>query len=367
VIDSDQTFRDLSFQTSLAWNTASGFGLFGIVSKGFRAPNLNDLGALGLNDLGFEIPAADAIPAGALLSTSAGEDALSTGKPLRQLNAERLFNYEAGIRFRSSRRYLRVQVFDTELYDPIVRRTLLFPASAVPAQLGGLAVTPIAQTAAQRQQGVATVATSIDPRAVKAFVNDGRSRYTGVEALAEFALASRWKWRSGYSFLAGRDLNPNRNIRRLPPQQGFAALQHTNRRWWSEFRITATGAQERLSGGDRDDERIGASRSRNDIASFFRGSRVAPHLNNGIFAPTGETLEQIQNRVLPGVAPATRVPLYTETAGWFRADWSAGYSLTEALSLNAGVWNIFDRNYRYHGSGVDGPGIDAFLSVFWRF
>jgi len=366
VIDSNQTFRDVSFQSSITWNATSGLGVFGIVSKGFRAPNLNDLGALGLNDLGFEIPSADAIPSGALLATSAGEDAVSTGRPLRSLNAERLFNYEAGIRLRTTHRYLRVQVFDTELYDPIVRRTLLFPANAVPASLGNLAVTPIAQTAAQRQQGVVTVATAIDPRAVKAFVNDGRSRYTGVEALAEFAFGP-WQWRSGYSFLAGRDLNPNRNIRRLPPQQGFAALHRRGRRWWGELRLTATGSQERLSGGDRDDERIGASRSRNDIASFFNGSRVAPYRVNGVFTPTGETLEQIQNRILPGVAAATRVPLYNNTAQWFRTDFSTGYSLTEMLSLNAGIWNLFDRNYRYHGSGVDGAGIDAFLSVFWRF
>ena len=49
---------DLSFEPR--WQATSAVALFGVVSRGFRAPNLNDLGALGLNDLGYEVPAAAA-------------------------------------------------------------------------------------------------------------------------------------------------------------------------------------------------------------------------------------------------------------------------------------------------------------------
>ena len=59
------------------------------------------------------------------------------------------------------------------------------------------------------------------------------------------------------------------------------------------------GAQDRLSGGDLTDERIGASRRRRDILDFFQGSLVRRYIQPGLdgvigtaddlFAPTGET------------------------------------------------------------------------------
>jgi hemoglobin/transferrin/lactoferrin receptor protein len=373
---SSQWFRDVTFQTSLQWQVKGPFGVHAVASRGFRAPNLNDLGALGLNDLGYEIPAADAIGAGALLSTDAGESALSKGSRLRGLAPESLMNYEFGVRVRTSRVYARAQVFDAELYDPIVRRTLLFPASGVPASLAGLPVTPIPQTAAQREQGVTGVATAVDPRAVKAFVNDGQSRYYGMEAMGRVQLTSQLTLTANSSYILGRDLFPNRSIRRLPPMMGSARLRYSpsRKRPWLELSMTAAGAQSRLSGGDRDDERIGASFRRADIASFFLGSRVAALTDPAtrVFRPTGETLPQIQNRVLPigatinGVRVAddnSRVPLYLSTAGWAVAGIRSGVPLGERWQVHGGIDNVLDRNYRYHGSGVDAPGINAWIGV----
>ena len=93
-------------------------------------------------------------------------------------------NYEFGARVTTRRLYARVQLFDAELYDPIVRRTLLFPA----ARRAHSAGRPAGDGDCRRRprssaQGVVAVATALDPRAVKAFVNDGRSRYYGVEAI----------------------------------------------------------------------------------------------------------------------------------------------------------------------------------------
>jgi len=376
--ESSQSFRDVTFHSSLRWQATKWGGAHAVVSRGFRAPNLNDLGALGLNDLGYEIPAAEALAAGALLSSDAGETAVSKGVRLRALAPESLMNYEFGVRINAGRLYARTQFFDTELYDPIVRRTLLFPAGSPPSQLAGLPVSPIPPSPAQRAQGVTAVAVSMDPRAVKAFVNDGRARYYGLETLARYRLSARWTWEGNYSFIVGRDLNPNRPIRRLPPQMGAAKLRYTpsGRRPWWEVCLAAAGEQSRLSGGDRDDERIGASFRRRDIQDFFHASRAAPYVRNGVFQPTGETLAQIQNRVLPlgavvrGVRivdDATRVPLYLSTAGWAALHLRGGAPLSERWRVGWALENLLDRNYRVHGSGIDAPGVSAYLSLAFRF
>ena len=171
-----------------------------------------------------------------------------------------------------------MQVFDAEMYDPIVRRTLLFPAGSAPETLAGLPVTALPPSPAQQERGLVTVATAFDRRAVKAFVNDGRARYYGLETTARVSLSPRWALEADYAFLAGRELNPNRPVRRLSPQQGYAAIRYmpSGRRPWMEWGVKFAGAQERLNGGDLDDERIGAARSRQDIADFFHGAAAAP-------------------------------------------------------------------------------------------
>jgi outer membrane receptor protein involved in Fe transport len=125
VLASSQWFRDVTYHTSVRWQIAKILGVHGIISRGFRTPNLNDLGALGLNDLGYEIPAADPIPADALLATDAGENALSKNELLSPLKPESLINYEVGLRVTTEKFYARVQLFDAELYNPIVRHVVI--------------------------------------------------------------------------------------------------------------------------------------------------------------------------------------------------------------------------------------------------
>jgi outer membrane receptor protein involved in Fe transport len=273
---------------------------------------------------------------------------------------ERLRNLEFGTRLEKGRHRARVQFFDALLSDPITRRTLLFSASSVPTGIAGFTVTALPQTAAQLDQGVVAVAGPFDPRALKSFVNDGRSRYWGVEADWEARLANRWFWSSSYSFLLGRDLDPNRNSRRLPPQHGSARLRYLRTRFWVEAQLFASGAQDRLSGGDRDDERIGASRRRQDIADFFASARAAE-------VQTGESLRAIQDRVLPGLPDTARVTLFNSTPGWVVIDLRGGVPLSDTVSVEAALSNLADRNYRIHGSGIDSPGRSARVLLRWRF
>jgi hemoglobin/transferrin/lactoferrin receptor protein len=388
VVDSARTFDDLTFNANLSWQATSALALNLLAGRGFRAPNLNDLGALGLNDLGYEIPAEAAAAVGGLIGTGDGEGVASNGKKVASLRAERLFNYEFGATLRLRRLYVRAHAFDAELKDPIVRRTLLFPTGGVPSRLAGVAVTPVAQTAAQRTQNVVSVATPLDPRAVKAFVNEGKAKYYGVETVLHYMISPQWSAEGNYSYLVGRELDPNRFIRRLPPQQGFLAIrfQPGGKSNWIELSGNFSGPQERLSGGDITDERIGAARRRSDISDFFQGSLVRSFINAGadgafgtaddLFAPTNETVAQIRDRVLPigatinGVTITddnSRAPLYTKTAGFASLNLRGGVAIAENLSLNVALMNIFDRNYRIHGSGIDAPGVNLFVGLKFSF
>ncbi len=388
VTDSARTFEDITFNAGLSWRVSGRLSLHALAGRGFRAPNLNDLGALGLNDLGYEVPASEAVAANGLVGTSDGETALSSGRKVSGLKAERLFNYELGVVWQQRRFYARAHLFDAELKDPVVRRTLLFAATTVPATLAGVAVQPINATPEQSAQGVVALATAFDPRAVKAFVNDGKSKYYGLEALFRYAISRRWSAEGNYTFLMGRELNPNRFIRRLPPQQGVLAIrfQPAGKSPWLELSSDFTGAQQRLSGGDLSDERIGAARRRRDIADFFQGSLVRPFLDAGadgvfgttddLFRATGETLAQISDRVLPlgatihGVKVAddnARVPLFLKTPGYSTLHLRGGMQLTERVQLHFAVMNLLDKNYRVHGSGVDAPGINLFLRLRYSF
>lgn len=165
----------LDLQASLLYKLTPSLALHGLAGRGFRAPNLNDLGAIGLNDLGYEVPAREA--ANALLADSSGEGAISKGVPLRTLGVERLLEPGSGAALADRAAPGARAVFRCGVTRPDRAAHVAPPANAVPTAIAGLAVTPIPQTAAQRAQGVVTVASAIDPRALKSFVNDGRSRY----------------------------------------------------------------------------------------------------------------------------------------------------------------------------------------------
>jgi hemoglobin/transferrin/lactoferrin receptor protein len=124
----------------------------------------------------------------------------------------------------------------------------------------------------------------------------------------------------------------------LPPATGFISLRYQPRgssRFYVEPYAILADRQDRLSSLDLADRRTGAPRSRAQIQNFFRRGACVRGVTTpgatgcgtagGILISTGETLTQVQNRLLPigaiinGVTVVnndTSVPLYPALSGY---------------------------------------------------
>jgi outer membrane receptor protein involved in Fe transport len=153
----------------------------------------------------------------------------------------------------------------------------------------------------------------------------------------------------------------------MPPPIGGVRLkwEPSTRGYWLEGVLTFALDQTRLSPGDLGDARIGARRSRGTIADFFNGTATDMGLvQNGMLVATGETLPEVQARVLGDEAAA---PLFTKTPGFVVLGARAGWTLGPRIDLALLADNLTDRNYRWHGSGVDAPGISLWVKTRVRF
>ena len=125
------------------------------------------------------------------------------------------------------------------------------------------------------------------------------------------------------------------------------------------------GRQERLSSLALSDRRIGNPRSRANIQSFFNnGARIRGLVVNGVLVPTGETLSEVQNRVL---GTAGSAPQFSAIPGYAVFGVRGGISVGERSDVLVDFSNIGDQNYRGIGWGVDGPGRGVTVRLRHRF
>jgi outer membrane receptor protein involved in Fe transport len=154
----------------------------------------------------------------------------------------------------------------------------------------------------------------------------------------------------------------------VPPFTGFVGIkwESAGTPGWLEVYSNFAGPQRRFSANDISQPRIGGIHTREEIAGFFNGGAVARGLvSNGILLPTGETLAQVQLRVLgPGLLPNT---LFNKNPGFALLNLRGGFRVGEHLSVTVVLENILDKNYRARGSGIDGPGTNAAVRYSFRF
>lgn len=358
VIEDDVIMRSVSFQGSAVLNVTRHINLTANVSRGFRAPNAADFGSIGLTGGGgFEITPGAAAALDALVGSAATSPAVSTGEPVVDLRPEVAYQYEVGVRARAGRFSGSVNGFDMELFDFIQRRALVFPGSIVGTTISGF------QVVRQDAAGLAYIAQDIRPIATR--VNIDRARIVGFDTEGEVRLASAWTTGAYFSMANGRLLPHGDFARRMNPPMGGAHLRWMGSRLWAEGVLTFAAEQTRLSSADLSDARIGAPRTRASIAGFFNGTATDMGLvRGGVLVATGETLTQVQDRVL---GTAALGQLFTTHPGFAVLGFRAGMQVTPRVDVTAMAENVGDVNYRLYGSGLDAPGFNLQLRTRYRF
>jgi hemoglobin/transferrin/lactoferrin receptor protein len=333
-------------------------------SRGFRAPNMTDLGTLGLTGDGFEADFDSAAALGGTIGTSALPSALSTGIPVTQQQSEVSNNIDASVRFRRQRLRTEFTWFMIDINRAIVKQALILPPGSVGRFLGDQPIT------SQGATGVVFVPLSTAPVLIRANFTD--ARIWGIEYSLDAFFNSNWSLGANFTYIRAKDkatdLPPNIEGG-TPAPTGFLRLRYepSGKRFWIEGYSSVADRQGRLSSLDLADRRTGATRSTGQIANFFRrGACVRGLVARGpdgscgtgdetVLIPTGETLAQVQTRVL-GATTAPARPLFDHIPGYGLLNVRGGVRLRESSELSIDFENITDQNYRGLSWGIEGPG-----------
>ncbi len=373
--DDSARFSAFSGRIGAVVGVGGGFDIAAKYARGFRAPNTTDLGIIGLVGNGFEVDATTAASLGGFIGTTAGADAVSSGIPITRLEPEISDNFDLSLRYTHPRFRAELTGFTNKLNDVYFDQALVLPQGAVGTFLGSDRIV------SQNANGLVFVAAATSPVLVR--VNYDDARFNGVEFNTEanisedFAFNGNFTYIRAHSLLNGLPPNVEGGV---PPATAFLSLRYQPRgtsRFYVEAYSTLAARQRRLSSLDLADRRTGAARTRAQIANFFnRGARVRGLVQNGILLATGETVSQVQNRVLPigatinGVTVAnnnTAVPLINALPGYGLLGLRGAFRFNERSEVFVDFENITDKMYRGISWGIDGAGRGVTLRYRYKF
>ena len=222
-------------------------------STGYRSPNIDDMGTLGLVDFRYEIPAYN-------------------------LRPETTYNSEVGYRYSNKKIRASVAVFYMQLTNLITR--------------------------------VPVVGEQVAGYQVYSKQNSQQSYIRGAEASFNYEFTKQLSINSGASYAYGQNTSRNEPMRRIPPFNGRLLLNYHKANWQAGLEQLFAGKQGRLAQGDKDDNRI---------------------------AKGG-------------------------TAGWHIINMYGGY-VAHKYAVRIGFQNILNKDYRTHGSGINGMGRSAWMAL----
>lgn len=173
---------------------------FGSFTSGYRAPNIDDLGTLGIVDFRYEIPSYD-------------------------LKPEKSLNVEFGYKYNSSKKSFAISAFNMKLKD-IIARVL------------------------------------VDGKVINGYnvynkKNIESSYINGAEISFTQVLHSSFVFQTNATYTYGQNRTKNEPMRRIPPFFGQNTLSWKHKNIILACRHQFAGQQTRLAKGDMDDNRIG--------------------------------------------------------------------------------------------------------------
>ncbi len=220
---------------------------------GYRAPNIDDMGTLGIVDFRYEVPADN-------------------------LSPEKSVNIELGYKFHTKKLRGDFSLYYMQLKDLIAR------LKSETEIINGYAV--------YRKENIE-----------KAYIK-------GVEASLVWLPVSKLNLNANVAYNYGQNLSRAEALRRIPPLHGKLSAVYKNKQLFYSAEWLYAAKQYRLAQGDKDDTRI----------------------------PMGGT------------------------PGWNVLNIYAGYQFQQ-VQINTGLQNIFNVDYRTHGSGINGVGRSVWVSM----
>ena len=203
----DNTLGEVNVKpTALVYNTGILYTLnknnqiYGSIASGYRAPNIDDMGTLGIVDFRYEVPTYN-------------------------LKPEKSLNTEIGYKYMSKNIQFNFSAYQMSLKDIIAR-----------VKLDGQV---------------------INGYTVYNKVNIESSYINGTEVNLHYRISSAIWLSSNVNYTYGQNLTKNEPMRRIPPMFGQNKIEWNSNKIQLSLTHQYAGKQDRLAQGDKDDNRIG--------------------------------------------------------------------------------------------------------------
>lgn len=227
--------------------------LYAAFSSGYRAPNVDDMGTLGIVDFRYEVPTADLLP-------------------------EKSMHTELGYKFQGKQFSGTIAAYYMHLSNLITR--------------------------------VKMEGQIINSYQVYQKENSESAFIKGAEAEFNWQIVKSVTFGGGIAYAYGQNLTKAEPLRRVPPLNGRLMGTYRKNKWFATAELHFASQQDRLAQGDKEDNRI----------------------------PAGGT------------------------PGWEVINFYGGYKLRK-VHVGIGLQNVLNEDYRTHGSGINGVGRSAWISL----